>query len=334
MSAVASSVAASMRAYRIDRPVAIGALRMSEVTLPQIPDDGVLIRVHASSANPVDLFPLTRMGYLMGGRKPKVAGTDFAGVVELVGPAVKSFHVGDEVFGGAQGSFAEYVCVSESRAIALKPASTAFEVAGVVAVAGCTALQALCDHGKLVSGQSVLVNGASGGVGTFAVQIAAALGAEVTAVCSTRNVELVRSLGGSTVIDYTRTDFTQSRERYDLILDVAGSHSLAQCRRVIAPGGTFVGTGASAIQHRAGGSVRALGHFLGTRAVSLAGGVRVVSLFIANLNRADMQFLGQLMADGKVKPAIDRRYGFEDVPAALTYMNEGHARAKVAIAVD
>ena len=330
--AVATAVATSMKGYRVDRPVTLSGLCMSEMPLPSVSDDGVLVRVHASSANPVDLFPLTRAGYLMGGRKPSVAGTDFAGVVELVGPLVTAFRVGDEVFGGSRGAYAEYVCASESGALAMKPASVTFEEAGVVAVAGCTALQAVRDHGQIAPGHRVLVNGASGGVGTFAVQIAAALGGEVTAVCSPRNVELVRSLGASAVIDYTRTDFTASNERYDLLIDVAGSHSFMRCRRVIAPGGSFVAAGVAAVQHRPGGNLRAIGHLLGTRVMSMAGGVRA-RFFIANLNRADMEFLGKLMAEGKLKPAIDRRYAFDEVPAALQYMNEGHARAKIAIAV-
>jgi NADPH:quinone reductase-like Zn-dependent oxidoreductase len=322
-----------MRAFRIERPTAIGALRPSEIAMPVVPDDGVLIRVHASSANPVDLFPTSLAGYLMGGRKPAVLGTDFAGVVESVGSSVTSFRPGDEVFGGARGAFAEYVSVGESKAIALKPPSVSLEQAGVVAVAGCTALQALRDHGRLVAGQRVLINGASGGVGTFAVQIARALGAHVTAVCSTRNVDIARSLGAELVIDYTKSDFTRRDERYDLLVDIAGSHSFAQCRRVLTSGGTYVGTGVAAIQHGAGGGLRMIGQFLGTRVTSIVGSQRVVTLFIASLTKESMEFLAELMADGRVTPMIDRRYSFNEIPQALEYLNQGHARAKVAIAI-
>jgi len=334
MSAVLTSVElTSMKGYRIERPAAPGSLRPSEIAMPVVPDDGVLIRVHASSANPVDLFPTTLAGYLVGGRKPVVLGTDFAGVVESVGSAVTSFRPGDEVFGGARGAFADYMCVRQSKGIALKPGSVTFEQAGVVGVAGCTALQALRDHGRLQRGQCVLINGASGGVGTFAVQIARALGAHVTAVCSTRNMEMVRSLGADVVVDYTKSDFTGLGERYDLVVDIAGSHSFGRCRRVLAPGGTYVGTGAAAIQHGAGGSLRIIGHLLGTRVTSIVGSQRVVTLFIASLTKESMEFLAELMADGRVTPMIDRRYSFDEVPQALEYMNEGHARAKVAIAV-
>jgi NADPH:quinone reductase-like Zn-dependent oxidoreductase len=322
-----------MKAFRIERPAAIGALRPSELAMPVVPDDGVLIRVHASSANPVDLFPTSLAGYLMGGRKPAVLGTDFAGVVESVGSSVSGFRPGDEVFGGGRGAFAEYMCVGASKAIALKPSTVSFEQAGVVAVAGCTALQALRDHGRLVAGQRVLINGASGGVGTFAVQIARALGAHVTAVCGTRNVDMVRSLGADVVIDYTKSDFTRLAERYDLVLDIAGSHSYRRCRRVLAPRGTYVGVGAAAIQHGAGGGLRAIGHFLGTRVTSVVGNQRVVTLFIASLTKESMELLAELMADGRVTPVIDRRYSFNETPQALEYMNEGHARAKVAIAI-
>jgi NADPH:quinone reductase-like Zn-dependent oxidoreductase len=333
MSALLATVAStSMKGYRIERPTAPGALRPAVIAMPMVPDDGVLIRVHASSANPVDLFPTSLAGYLLGGRKPVVLGTDFAGVVEAVGSSVASFRPGDEVFGGGAGSFAEYVCVRESKAIALKPSSVSFEQAGVVAVAGCTALQALRDHGRLQSGQRVLINGASGGVGTFAVQIGRALGGHVTAVCSTRNVDMVRSLGAEVVIDYTKSDFTRLDERYDLVVDIAGSHLPRRCRRVLTPRGMFVLAGAAAIQHRPGGTLRAIGRLLGTRITSMAGNQHVAT-FIASLTKESMELLAELMADGRVTPAIDRRYSFSEVPQALEYMNEGHARSKIAIAV-
>ena len=333
MSGMVVTVPTSMKGYLCGKPTSLDALRLGEIAMPAVPDDGVLIRVHASSANPVDLFPATFAGYMMGGRKPVVLGTDFAGVVEKVGSAVTSFRPGDEVFGGARGAFAEYMCVSESRPIAMKPKSVPFEDAGVVGVAGNTALQAVRDHGHIERGQSVLINGASGGVGTFALQIARALGGHVTAVCSTRNVDMARALGAEAVIDYTQSDFTRSGSRYDLLLDIAGTHSFLACKRVLAPGGRFVGVGASGVQTRSAGSFRAIGHFLATRITSVGSGTRPVSAFIASLKKEDMAFLGELMADGRVKPVIDARYTLEQVPQALRQQEELHARGKIAITI-
>jgi NADPH:quinone reductase-like Zn-dependent oxidoreductase len=330
---IAAMTSSKMKAIVCEKPGPAGRLRVSEIDRPAISDDGVLVRVHTSSANPVDLFPTTGMGYLQGSRKPAVLGTDFAGTVEDVGANVSRFKPGDEVFGGKRGAFAEYLLASEATPMVLKPAAISFEAAGTIAVAGTTALQALRRHGDMKAGQHVLINGASGGVGTFAVQIAKALGADVTAVCSTRNMDLVRSLGADTVIDYTKEDFTRGSTRYDLIVDIAGSHSLAACRRVMASTATFVGVGAAGIQHRSAGSFRAIGHFLGTKVASTIGSHKVVSLFIAALNNDDLAFVGDLLESGKVVPAIDRRYDLSGVPEALEYMNEGHARAKVAIRV-
>jgi len=330
---IATMTTSKMKAIVCEKPGPPSRLRASEIDRPAVPDDGVLVRVHASSANPVDLFPTTAMGYLQGGRKPAVLGTDFAGTVEEVGANVSRFKAGDEVFGGKRGAFAEYLLASEAAPMVHKPAGVSFESAGSVAVAGTTALQALQRHGDIKAGQHVLINGASGGVGTFAVQIAKALGADVTAVCSTRNVDLVRSLGADTVIDYTKEDFTRGTSRYDLVVDIAGSHSLAACRRVMTPTATFVGVGAAGIQHRSAGSFRAIGHFLGTRVASIGGTHKVVVLFIAALNDDDLKFLGDLLESGKVMPAIDRRYDLSGVPEALEYMNQGHAHAKVAIRV-
>jgi NADPH:quinone reductase-like Zn-dependent oxidoreductase len=262
-----------------------------------------------------------------------VLGTDFAGTVEEVGANVSRFKAGDEVFGGKPGAFAEYLFATEATPMVPKPAGVSFEAAGTVAVAGTTALQALRRHGGVRAGQHVLINGASGGVGTFAVQIAKALGADVTAVCSTRNVDLVRSLGADTAIDYTKEDFTRGTSRYELVVDIAGSHSLAACRRVMTPSATFVGVGAAGIQHRSAGSFRAIGHFLGTKVASIMGRHKVVTLFIAALNNDDLLFLADLMESGKVVPSIDRRYDLSGVPEALDYMNQGHARAKVAIRI-
>jgi NADPH:quinone reductase-like Zn-dependent oxidoreductase len=330
---IATMTGSKMRAIVSEKPGPAGRLRVSEIDRPAISDDGVLVRVHASSANPVDLFPITGMGYLQGGRKPAVLGTDFAGTVEEIGANVSRFKAGDQVFGGTRGAFAEYLLASEATPMVVKPPTVSFEGAGTVAVAGTTALQALRRHGDIKAGQHVLINGASGGVGTFAVQIAKALGADVTAVCSTRNGDLVRSLGADTVIDYTKEDFTRGSRRYELVVDIAGSHSLAACRRIMTPTATFVGVGAAGIQHRSAGTFRAIGHFLGTKVASIIGGHKVVTLFIAALNNDDLAFLGDLLEAGRVVPAIDRRYDLSRVPEALEYMNEGHARAKVAIRI-
>jgi NADPH:quinone reductase-like Zn-dependent oxidoreductase len=237
-------------------------MKLEEIEVPAVPDDGVLVRVPASSVNPVDLFPLSGAGRPMRklARKTKrdVMGTDFAGTVQSVGRDVTRLRPGDEVFGGAHGSFAEYVCLPESEALARKPANVSFEQGGGVGVAALTALQAIRDHGQVKPGQKVLINGASGGVGTFAVQIATALGAEVTAVCSPGNVEAVRSLGAEHFIDYTREDFTKGGERYDALIDIAGNRSLPECRRVLQPGATFVLVGAAAVQHTS--EMKAFGH--------------------------------------------------------------------------
>ena len=328
--AIAIAPVRSMNAIVVERPGRVG---VKQTAVPAVAKDEVLIRVRGSSANPVDQFPTTGIGYLMGRRKPRVIGTDYAGVIECVGKDVSRFRPGDEVFGGANGAFAEYVCVKESSAIAIKPPNVSFEQAGTVAVAATTALQALRDHGRLERGQQVLINGASGGVGTFCVQIARALGAHVTAVCSTRNVAMVRSLGAEPVIDYTRDDFTRGGSKYDLLLDVAGTHSLSQCRRVLAPEGTYVGVGAAGVQNLPGGMRRAIGHFLQTRATSIGVHQRVVTLFIASLTAEDMAVLAEMLGDGRVTPEIDRRYSMNEAAAALRYLKEGHARAKLAIAV-
>src|SRR5689334_3791847 len=210
---IATATGTKMKAIVCEEPGPLDRLKVKEIDRPDLGRDEVLVRVHASSANPVDMFPTTMAGYLLGGRKPAVLGTDFAGTVEEVGSDVTDFRVGDEVFGGKSGAFAEFLVAAPKTAIARKPASVSFELAGTVAVAGTTALQALRNHGGVKAGQRVLINGASGGVGTFAVQIARALGAEVTAVCSTRNFDLVRSLGAADVIDYTEEDFTKGSER-------------------------------------------------------------------------------------------------------------------------
>ena len=323
-----------MRAIVCERPGPAAGLVVSEIASPSVPDDGVLVRVRASSANPVDLFPTSRAGHFVNRKqKPMVLGTDYAGTVEAVGKDVTRFRVGDEVFGGRRGAFAELICVPETSPVVHKPAGVTFEHAGTVAVAASTALEALRTHGHLEPGEQVLINGASGGVGTFAVQIACALGAEVTAVCGTHNVDMVRSLGARTVIDYKKDDFTRGDRRYHLVIDIAGSHSLRECLRVTLPHGTYVGVGAAGVQHGRGGGWRAIGHFLGARLGSIGATQSVVVLFITRLNKDDLGFLGGLFESGKVTPVIDRRYELSEAGAALGYMNEGHARAKVAIAV-
>jgi NADPH:quinone reductase-like Zn-dependent oxidoreductase len=266
----------------------------------------------------------------MGLVKPKEArvGVDFAGTVEAVGRDVTQFRPGDEVFGGRTGAFAEYVVVREERAVVLKPAGVTFEEAAAMPVAAITALQGLRDKGGLQPGQRVLVNGASGGVGTFAVQIAKALGAEVTGVCSTRNVDLVRSLGADHVVDYTRDDFTRSDRRYDLLLDVAGGRSWSECRRVLEPKATLVIVGAPKGNRLLG----PLSHVVRLRLAAVRSSRKVV-FFIAQFNKADMETLRELLETGQVKPVVDRRYELSEIADALRYLGEGHARGKVVVTV-
>jgi NADPH:quinone reductase-like Zn-dependent oxidoreductase len=311
-------------------------LRLEEVERPAVPDDGVLVHVRACSLNAGDWYAVTGIPYvargMMGGLlKPKSrsVGVDFAGTVEAVGSAVPDFRPGDEVFGGRTGAWAEYVCVRHDRAVAGKPANVSFEQAAAVPVAAITALQGLRDHGQLRSGQKVLINGASGGVGTFAVQIAKAFGADVTGVCSTRNVEVVRALGADRVIDYTQEDFTRTGVRYDLLLDVAGSRSWAACRRVLEKNGTYVGVGAP----KGNPWLGPLGHIAGVRLASVRASQRVILLFIAKLNRVDLEVLAQLIESGKVAPAIDRQYMLNELPEALRYLGAGHTQGKVVITV-
>jgi NADPH:quinone reductase-like Zn-dependent oxidoreductase len=310
-------------------------LQLREVERPVVADDEVLVRVHATSVNPVDWHTLTGDPYIArlqaGLRKPKsgALGVDYAGTVEAVGAGVTRFQPGDEVFGGKNGAFAEYVCVREERAVVLKPANVTFEQAAAVPVAALTALQGLRDKGKLQAGHKVLINGASGGVGTFAVQIAKSFGAEVTGVCSTRNVDIVRSIGADHVIDYTQEDFTLSGQRYDLMLDIAGNRSWSECTRVLADKATLVVVGGPKGGHHWLGPLR---HFGGVWLASLVGSRRVV-LFLAKFDKADLVVLAQLLEAGTVTPVIDRRYALSEVPEALTYLGDGHAQGKVVIAV-
>jgi NADPH:quinone reductase-like Zn-dependent oxidoreductase len=296
-------------------------------------DDEVLIRVRAASVNPYDWHYMRGTPYFLrigaGLLKPKSTrlGVDVAGQVETVGSKVTGFKPGDKVFGTCRGAFAEYACASEPS-FAIKPGNVSFEQAASLPIAGLTALQSLRDRGHTQSGQKVLINGAAGGVGTFAVQIAKSLGAEVSAVCSTRNVDMVRSLGADRTIDYTREDFTRSGQRYDLIFDLVANHSLSACRRVLNPEGIYLVAGVGP-----GKSV----YILLARAI--AGpllGVFVpqrFSVFGAKLRKVDLIILGELMRAGKVRPVIDRVYRLTEVPEAIRYLEGGHARGKVVIAV-
>jgi NADPH:quinone reductase-like Zn-dependent oxidoreductase len=307
-------------------------LELRDVDLPTIEDHQVLLRVHASSVNPAEWYgvtgPLFARAFGGGLRKPKstTVGADVAGVVESVGKDVTEFQLGDEVFGTSGASWAEYAPAREVRLVR-KPANVSFEEAAAVPIAGITALQALRDKGGVQPGQKVLINGASGGVGTYAVQLAKALGADVTAVCSTRNVELARSLGADRVVDYTKEDFTQLGERHDLMLDIAGSRPFGQFRRVLTPKATVVIVGAKFPSNK---GVGPLSHVIGTRVASL-GRSQTVKFFVAKINKEDLGFLGELLEAGKVRSVIDRRFELSETADALRYLGEGHARGKVII---
>ncbi len=307
-------------------------LELGEADKPELTDDGVLVRVRAASINAADWYALMGTPYVarmqMGLRKPKsnILGVDFAGTVEAVGRAVTQLRPGDDVFGGKNGAFADYVCAR--RAVVAKPAALTFEEAAAVPVAALTALQGLRDKGQLQAGQKVLINGASGGVGTFAVQIAKALGAEVTGVCSTRNVDTARSLGADHVIDYTREDFTRSDRRYDLLLDIAGSRSWSDCKRVLNPKATLVIVGAP----KGNGPLGPLGHIAKVRLASVPSSQRAV-FFVAKFNMPDLVVLRDLLESGKVKPVIDKRYELNEIADAFRYMGEGHAQGKIVVTV-
>ncbi len=310
-------------------------LKCEEIEKPTPGDDEVLIRVRAASLNPLDYHLMKGGPYivriLLGllGPKIKRPGRDVAGQVEAVGRNVTQFKLGDEVFGTCRGALAKYVCTSES-ALVMKPDNVTFEQAASVPVAALTALQSLRDKGQIHREQKVLVNGAAGGVGTFAVQIAKWFGADVTGVCSTRNVEMVRSIGADHVVDYTQEDFTRSGQRYDLIFDLVGNHSFSACRRVLHPKGTFIAAGVLGL----GGSMIALLAFSITGLVlSLFVGQRFV-MFVARLSKEDLSIMGELMATGKVTPVIDRRYRLIEVPEAIRYLEERHARGKVVITLE
>ena len=309
-------------------------LELRDIDKPEIADDEVLVHVHAAGVGR-DVwhvmtglpYPIRLAGYGLRAPKNPVIGSDVAGVVEAVGKNVTRFQPGDEVFGIGKGSYAEYVCARENK-LAPRPANLTFEQAAVVSISGLTALQGLRDHGKVRSEQEVLVIGASGGVGTFAVQLAKAFGAHVTGVCSTTKVDMVRSIGADHVIDYTREDFAKGEQRYDLILDIGGNSSLARLRRALAPPGTLVIVGGETDERWLGGTDRQL------RALMLSPFVgQKLGTFVSSENHEDMIVLKDLIESGKVAPVIDRTYPLSEAPEAIRYLEEGHAQGKVVITV-
>ena len=301
-------------------------LQLADVPTP-VPGDGeVLLRIRAASANPLDWRLMRGSPYgiriMSGLRRPKDArlGVDVAGVVEAVGGSVTQFQPGDEVFGSCNGAFAEYACATEESLVP-KPAGVTFEHAAAVVTAGLTALQGLRDRGGVQPAQKVLINGAAGGVGTFAVQIAKWLGAHVIGVCSTRNVDMVRLIGADRVVDYTREDFARSGERYDVILDMIGNRSLSDCRRALTTRGTYALVGGN------------LGMM--PKALLLSPFVRQkLTLVLAKSTKEDLTILRELLEAGTVAPVIDRTYPLHDVPEAIRYLEEGHARGKVVITME
>ena len=302
-------------------------LELKEVDKPVARDDELLVKVHAASVNAADWFGLTGLPYIVrpafGTIRPrhKIPGQDLAGTVEATGRNVTQFKPGDEIFGENHDTFAEYVCVPE-KGMALKPAVLSFEEAAAVPLAALTALQGLRDIGKVQPGHSVLINGASGGVGTFAVQISKAFGAEVTGVCSTRNMEMVRSIGADHVIDYNKQDFTGTEKRYDVVFDLVGSPSLSACRSALNPGGILVMS--------AGGDGRWIGP-IGRILKAIVTGPFVknkMKPFVASPNTADLDELRDLIEAGKLSPVIDRRFTLPEVPEAMRLQGEGHARGK------
>jgi NADPH:quinone reductase-like Zn-dependent oxidoreductase len=308
-------------------------LECEEIEKPTPGDDEVLIRVRGASVNPLDWHFMRGAPYMIrimiGLRKPKTTslGVDLAGQVEAVGRNVTQFQPGDEVFGTRFGAFAEHVCADQSS-VAFKPANLTFEQAAAVPTAGLTALQGLRDKGRIQPDQKVLINGAAGGVGTIAVQVAKSFGADVTGVCSTRNVEMVRSIGADRVIDYTQEDFTQGGQRYDLIFDCVGNHSLSDCRRVLASRATLVIVGGGPKGNWLGPLLPLLKPIVMSPFVS-----QTLTPFLARGSKPDLITMKEFIEAGKVTPVIDRTYPLSEVPAAIRYLEEGHARGKVVIAL-
>lgn len=306
-------------------------MQLRQIDMPSIGDGEVLIRVRAAGVNPADWAIMSGLPYvarpIYGLRRPKVGvrGTDVAGTIEAVGPGVTRFRVGDDVFGWCTGSYAEYAAASEGT-LAIKPANLTFEQAASLPMAGTVALQAIRDHGAVRAGQTVLINGASGGIGTFAVQIAKSLGAHVTGVASTRNLDLVRSIGADEVVDYTKDDFTQSGRRYDMILDNVANHSLSDLRRALAPSGTLVPNGGNFGNRWLAGGGRVMSARLVSRFVS-----QTLRPFLVTQTLDDLAVLKELAEAGKLTPVIDRTFPLSDAREALRHVGEGHARGKTAI---
>ena len=304
-------------------------MKVEETAKPTPADDEVLVKIYASSVNPAEWYGITGLfiSRLMGGfLKPKdpSIGVDYSGVVEAVGKNVTHFKPGEAVYGARSWAYAEYVCVKNH--VYPKPANLTFEQAGSVATAAMTALQALRDHGQLQAGQKVLINGASGGVGTFAVQIAKALGAEVTAVCSTRNVVLIRSLGADHVIDYTKEDFTRTGKRYDVFIDIAGSRPWRECKRVLTPHAHFVIVGAP----KGGRLLGPLERIIRLQIASLGASQKRV-FFIAKFKREDFLLLSQMFESGQVRPIVEKTYPLTRIADAMHHLGTGHAQGKIVV---
>jgi NADPH:quinone reductase-like Zn-dependent oxidoreductase len=324
----------TMKAIVRDAYGSADLLELRDIDKPEIADDEVLIRVHAAG---VDRgvwhvmtglpYPIRLAGYGLRAPKTPVLGADAAGVVEAVGNDVTRFQPGDEVFGIGKGSYAEYARAPENK-LAPKPANLTFEQAAVVAISGLPALQGLRDHGKVRPGQKVLIIGASGGVGTYAVQLAKPFGAEVTGVCSTTKADLVRSIGADHVIDYTHDDFAEGGQRYDVILDIGGNASLSRLRRTLTPKGTLVIIGGETDGRWLGGTDRQLRALVLSRFVG-----QKLGTFVSRENHEDMIVLKELIEAGKVTPIIDRTYPLSEAPEAIRYLEQGHARGKVVITV-
>jgi len=316
----------------------VANLKLLDIEKPAPTDDQILVRVHAASINPYDWHFIEGTPYVMramgvGLRKPKNIrlGSDFAGTVEAVGKNVTQYKPGDEVFGGSAGSWAQYLCRRSTGSVALKPAALSFEQAAAINIARITALQAVRDHGKVQPGQKVLINGASGGVGTFAVQIAKSYGAEVTGVCSARNTELVQSLGADHVIDYAKDDFTKGDQRYDVVIDNVANHSLSECRKVLTPNGIYVMIGGGGAIEQ--GFLGAIGNVLKAQLYSRFVKQKM-GFMMAQPSTADLTLLAGMVESGKLKTVIDRTYKLDQVPEAVRYVEEGHARGKVIVTVD
>jgi NADPH:quinone reductase-like Zn-dependent oxidoreductase len=310
-------------------------LELAEIDKPVPKEREVLVQVRAASANPLDWHFIRgepRVMRLMGKPKQRIPGADFAGRVEAVGPNVTAFRIGDEVFGGCRGAFAEHSCANVSN-IARMPRTLSFEQAAAIPVAGCTALVAVRDKGEVRPGQSVLVNGAAGGVGTFAVQIAKALGANVTGVCSTKNVELVRSIGATHVIDYTTEDFASSGKQYDVVLHVAGNRSVKDHRRALTPEGTLVLVGGGIGRDAGNQTLDTLGLMAMLAGRSLLSPLlrQRIRMFVARMPAVDLAYLAGLCEAGKLKPVIDRAYPLADAAEAIRRLEAGHVSGKVVV---